>query len=35
LKIIDFGASAILKNNEKLTQTIGTPYYVAPEILTE
>ncbi|CAD8141750.1 unnamed protein product [Paramecium pentaurelia] len=33
LKIIDFGASAKLINDEKLKKRIGTPFYVAPEVL--
>ena len=34
LKIIDFGASAkLLEGGEKLTKKIGTPFYVAPEVL--
>ncbi|KAM3136552.1 hypothetical protein pb186bvf_011355 [Paramecium bursaria] len=33
IKIIDFGASAKLLNNEKLKKRIGTPFYVAPEVL--
>ncbi|CAD8053433.1 unnamed protein product [Paramecium sonneborni] len=33
LKIIDFGASAKLKEDEKLNKKIGTPFYVAPEVL--
>lgn len=30
LKIIDFGISCFKNGNEKLTERIGTPYYVAP-----
>lgn len=34
LKIIDFGCSAKLnRNGEKLNRRIGTPFYVAPEVL--
>jgi calcium-dependent protein kinase len=33
LKIIDFGASAKLSKDEKLSKRIGTPFYVAPEVL--
>ncbi|CAD8125723.1 unnamed protein product [Paramecium sonneborni] len=33
IKIIDFGASAKLQNFEKLQKRIGTPFYVAPEVL--
>lgn len=32
LKIIDFGASEKMIN-EKLTKKVGTPYYVAPEVI--
>ncbi|KAL4446120.1 hypothetical protein ABPG74_021659 [Tetrahymena malaccensis] len=35
LKVIDFGASTKFDHNEKLTKRIGTPFYVAPEILTK
>ena len=33
IKIIDFGASNYFKENEKLTLKIGSPYYIAPEVL--
>jgi calcium-dependent protein kinase len=33
LKIIDFGASAKLSADVKLSKRIGTPFYVAPEVL--
>ena len=33
LKVIDFGASTKFDHNEKMTKRIGTPFYVAPEIL--
>ncbi|CAD8200199.1 unnamed protein product [Paramecium octaurelia] len=33
LKIIDFGASVKIENSEKLNKKIGTPFYVAPEVL--
>jgi calcium-dependent protein kinase len=33
IKVIDFGASAKMSNQEKLTKRIGTPFYVAPEVL--
>jgi len=33
LKLIDFGIAAKIKPNEKLTARIGTPYYIAPEVL--
>ncbi len=33
IKIIDFGTSDIINNKKMLTLQIGTPYYIAPEIL--
>lgn len=33
IKIIDFGISCHYNPNKKLTKSIGTPYYVAPEVL--
>ncbi len=33
LKIIDFGTAIELPSGKKLTSTIGTPYYIAPEVL--
>ena len=34
IKIIDFGTSAKMSSKEdKLTEKIGTPYYIAPEVL--
>ncbi len=33
IKLIDFGLSTKFKNNEKLHSVLGTPYYVAPEVL--
>lgn len=33
IKIIDFGASAKLSKDVKLSKRIGTPFYVAPEVL--
>ena len=33
LKIIDFGTSIMRKENESLTNTHGTSYYIAPEVL--
>jgi serine/threonine protein kinase len=35
LLITDFGLSRILKDNDFLSTTCGTPHYVAPEILRE
>lgn len=34
IKIIDFGTCHNYKPNEKLKGIIGTPYYIAPEVLT-
>ena len=33
IKIIDFGTSLIFDENEKLHEKLGTPYYIAPEVL--
>ncbi|CAK95072.1 unnamed protein product (macronuclear) [Paramecium tetraurelia] len=33
LKIIDFGTSKEFVPNQKLNQKLGTPYYIAPEVL--
>jgi len=33
IKIIDFGISCKFDPNKKLTVGIGTPYYVAPEVI--
>mmetsp|Transcript_25446 Transcript_25446/g.19193 ORF Transcript_25446/g.19193 Transcript_25446/m.19193 type:complete len:199 (-) Transcript_25446:283-879(-) len=33
IKVIDFGTAAILKEGQKLEDRIGTPYYIAPEVL--
>ena len=33
LKLIDFGLSSRIKKNKKLNNTVGTPYFIAPEIL--
>lgn len=35
MKIIDFGTSIQIKENEKLTNTHGTSYYIAPEVLNK
>ncbi|XP_074844172.1 serine/threonine-protein kinase 17A [Carettochelys insculpta] len=34
IKIVDFGLSRILKSSEELREIMGTPEYVAPEILS-
>ena len=33
LKLIDFGTCNYFTNNKKLTLKVGTPYYIAPEVL--
>ena len=33
LKLIDFGLSSRIKKNKKLNNTVGTAYFIAPEIL--
>lgn len=33
LKLIDFGLSQLFEKNELITNPVGTPYYVAPEVL--
>jgi serine/threonine protein kinase len=33
IKIIDFGASCLIGKNELLRVKVGTPYYIAPEVL--
>jgi len=33
IKVIDFGTAEIFKNNTLLNKQIGTPYYIAPEVL--
>jgi calcium-dependent protein kinase len=33
LKVIDFGTSRNYKQNEKMNKRLGTPYYIAPEVL--
>jgi len=35
LKVIDFGTATTLEPGEHLNVTVGTPYYVAPEVLDE
>ena len=33
LKVIDFGLSQIVETKKKLSSKVGTPYYIAPEVL--
>ena len=33
IKVIDFGTAQKFKPGQKLSETIGTPYYIAPEVL--
>ena len=33
IKVIDFGTAAMIQDGDKLTDRIGTPYYIAPEVL--
>jgi calcium-dependent protein kinase len=33
LKLIDFGLSEQVKKNKKMSTIVGTPYYIAPEVL--
>jgi calcium-dependent protein kinase len=35
IKLIDFGAANYLQGNEYLTLSIGTPYYIAPEVIAK
>lgn len=35
LKLIDFGTSRKICNDEKLSTKMGTPYYIAPEVLNK
>jgi calcium-dependent protein kinase len=35
IKIIDFGTAIVTDKSEHLKDRIGTPYYIAPEILTQ
>ena len=35
IKLIDFGASNYFKTNQILTLKIGSPYYIAPEVLNK
>ena len=33
IKVIDFGLSRIFSKDKKMCQRLGTPFYVAPEVL--
>jgi calcium-dependent protein kinase len=33
IKVIDFGLSRTFTKDKKMCQKLGTPYYIAPEIL--
>ena len=35
LKVIDFGTAIELPKKKKLTKFIGTPYYIAPEVISQ
>lgn len=35
MKLIDFGISCENLNGAKLKETLGTPYYIAPEVLLQ
>lgn len=35
LKVIDFGVSQVFDKTKKMTTKIGTPYYIAPEVLNK
>ena len=35
LKLIDFGVSCEVIKGTKLKETLGTPYYIAPEVLLQ
>ena len=35
IKLIDFGDSILLKENEYLSVKVGSPYYIAPEVLNK
>lgn len=35
VKIIDFGTSNKISKNQRLSMKVGTPYYIAPEVLTK
>lgn len=33
IKVIDFGAALFIPPNAKISELLGTPYYIAPEVL--
>jgi len=35
IKIIDFGTSLVIDDSKKLDEKLGTPYYIAPEVLAK
>lgn len=35
IKMIDFGTSLVYDPNQKLAEKLGTPYYIAPEVLNK
>ena len=35
IKIIDFGTSLVYDPNKSLDEKLGTPYYIAPEVLNK
>jgi len=35
IKIIDFGTSLVVEGDQKLDEKLGTPYYIAPEVLAK
>jgi calcium-dependent protein kinase len=35
IKLVDFGTSKVIKNSRKMTQLSGTPYYIAPEVISQ
>merc|ERR1719253_518871 len=35
IRVGDFGMSKVVKANEKFQTVVGTPYYIAPEVITE
>jgi calcium-dependent protein kinase len=35
IKVIDFGTSTTCAHDQKLEEKIGSPYYIAPEVLAK